>query len=529
MTSIGRAGLGLVAALVAVKLAAPSAAASTLPGGGAAVAGAMPFIFGGGGGGPGGVLEPGKLLERFDKNGDKRLDAEERKAAYEFVTRNKKAGRPGLSREPVQPGLKLAPKDVESFPEAPFYDAATLRTLFLQIDEPDWEKQMVAFHRTDVDLPATLIVDGKTYPDVGVHFHGESSFQQVGDGHKHSLVVSLDFVHAGQRLYGYHKLNLLNMHQDPSFARTLLAQHITRQYLPTPRANLVRVVINGESWGVYVNAQHFSKEFIKEWYGTTKGARWKVTSGAAGALIYQGENPAAYKRGYELKSKEDAAAWTNLVRLCRVLGQTPAEKLEATLRPLLDLDEVLKFLALQNMLMNKDGYWSKTSDYDLYLDEKGRFHILPYDLNESFYAQGGPVRGGANKGSAADGTPRPIGVELPPLAGEGDPRKPLISKLLAVPALRTRYLVYLREMTEQWLDWNKLGPVAQQYQALLAPELKADTRKLYSYDAFLKSFTDEPEGGSLRAPGAIISLKTFVEKRRAFLLNHADLKKRGAK
>ena len=39
-----------------------------------------------------------------------------------------------------------------------------------------------------------------------------------------------------------------------------------------------------------------------------------------------------------------------------------------------------------------------------------------------------------------------------------DESKPLRSKLLAVPALRARYLSYVRDIAEKWLDWKTLGP-----------------------------------------------------------------------
>ena len=32
---------------------------------------------------------------------------------------------------------------------------------------------------------------------------------------------------------------------------------------------------------------------------------------------------------------------------------------------------------------------------------------------------------------------------------------------LAVPALRTRYLGYVRDMAEKWLDWRTLEPVVR--------------------------------------------------------------------
>jgi hypothetical protein len=118
------------------------------------------------------------------------------------------------------------------------------------------------------------------------------------------------------------------------------------------------------------------------------------------------------------------------------------------------------------------------------------------------------------------------------LIAANDPNKPLLSKLLAVPALRTRYLGYVRDIAEKWLDWNKLGPIAERYHALIAEGVQADTRKLYSSDAFLNSLTpgDSPtEGGSGGQGGfggrAVIGLKRFADERRAFLLNYAENKK----
>jgi hypothetical protein len=35
-----------------------------------------------------------------------------------------------------------------------------LRTLFLEFENADWEKELSDFHGTDVEVPAKLIVDG---------------------------------------------------------------------------------------------------------------------------------------------------------------------------------------------------------------------------------------------------------------------------------------------------------------------------------------------------------------------------------
>src|SRR5262249_4241501 len=156
----------------------------------------------------------------------------------------------------------------------------------------------------DVEVPATLTVDGKKYPNVGIHFRGMSSYMGVPAGLKHSMNLSLDHADAKQRLYGYKTLNLLNGHEDPTMLYTVLYSHVARQYIPCPKANLVKVVINGESWGVYTNAQQFNKEFLSENYKTSKGVRWKVRGnpGADGGLRYLGDNVEEYKRRFQIKS-----------------------------------------------------------------------------------------------------------------------------------------------------------------------------------------------------------------------------------
>lgn len=496
---------------------------------------------GGFGGPPGGVQETRKLVQQFDKNSDKRLDAPERKAAREFLAKDSATGRgrrgPGPrfrmreeNQESPKPGPKLSPADVRSFTNG-LYDEGALRTLFLEFENTDWEKELADFYHTDVEVPARLTVDGKVYPDVGVHFRGASSFMMVGEGRKRSLNLSLDYVHEDQRLLGYRTLNLLNSHEDPTFLRTVLYHHIARQFLPAPKANFVRVVINGESWGVFVSLQQFNKAFVKEWFVTTKGARWKVpgSPNGDGGLTYLGEDVTPYKRRYEIKSKDDAKSWTNLIRLCRVLNQTTPDKLEQELKPLLDIDSVLKFLALENVFINNDGYWVRASDYNLYQDEQGRFHVIPCDANETFSMPGGPGfgggRGGPGGGPGGGRGTRGNGVGLDPLAGADAANKPLLNKLLAVPTLRARYLGYVRSMAEQWLDWNKISPLAAQWQALIAADVKSDTRRLDSYEAFQNGVaTDSVEQG-FRGPRQRISLKAFVEQRRAFLLSHAEVRK----
>jgi len=503
-----------------------------------------------------------KLVKSFDKDGDGRLNAAERLAARDSLKKDRPAGRrpgpgfgppPGLggeSEEPAQPGPRLAPADVTAYPGKPLYEPTILRTLFLDFDDKDWEPELADFYRSDVEVPAALTVDGRKLPGVGVHFRGTSSYFSVREGRKRSMNLSLDFVDPDQRLDGYKTLNLLNSHEDSSFLHIVLFSEIARHYIPAPKANFVRLVINGECWGLYVNTQQFDKKFLTENYGTSKGARWKVPGnpGADGGLRYLGEEVEPYKQRFEIKSSDSKSDWKSLIALCRILNQTPADQLEEALKPVLDVDGVLWFLALDNVLVNGDGYWTRASDYSLFRDPKGVFHVIPHDMNETFQpammfgpgpgfgpppgfgGRPGRVGPGAGPGMGRGPGSGPPAGDLDPLIGLDDQRKPLRSRLLAVPLLKARYLSHVRTLAEQWLDWETLGPIVQRYRTLIEPVVEADTKKLSSLASFQKSVSGDPPKEAEAKPGRgrrESSLRSFAASRRSYLLNRPEVRKAG--
>ena len=119
-------------------------------------------------------------------------------------------------------------------------------------------------------------------------------------------------------------------------------------------------------------------------------------------------------------------------------------------------------------------------------------------------------------------------MELDPLIGLDEAKKPLRSRLLAVPALRARYLAHVRTIAEDSLDWKKLGPVVAQYRALIEKEVEADTRKLTSLAAFQKATADQfVENAGPAEPGrrgGSMSLREFADQRRAYLLGYEETK-----
>lgn len=499
-------------------------------------------------GGPGPGAREQAIKARFDADHDGRLDDEERAKAREHAKAN--AARGGGRRGRGFPGggaedaaargeervpVRFAPEDAPVHPDQPLYDLDVVRTVFLEFPTDDWFEECADFYRTDVDVPATMVVDGKTYPNVGVAVRGNSSYFGAR-GRKKSFGIAVDDGDDSQRLYGYRTLNLLNAHADPSFVREVLHAFVARQFMPALQANLVRLVVNGESFGVYANVQQFNKDFLAEEFGTKGGVRWKVPANFAGAgLAYVGDDLDAYRGAYQLKTGVDEpdAAVARLVNLCRVLDRTSLEELPAALPAVLDVDAALRFLAIDTVLLDGDGYGSRGSDFLLWERPDGRFVPLPYDSNEVLGTGGGPgmrgpggMRGeGRRPGGEGNAEPPPgrregrgggrggrggPGAAARPTSGPlviAESGRPL-ARLLQVPAWRVRYLAFVRAMAEQGLDWTVLGPVLQRAHDAIDPLVAADEKALYGYEAFARSL--EP-------------LQSVIATRRAALLEHESM------
>ena len=101
--------------------------------------------------------------------------------------------------------------------------------------------------------------------------------------------------------------------------------------------------------------------------------------------------------------------------------------------------------------------------------------------------------------------------------------RPVIRRLFFIPHLRARYLAHIRTIVDEWLDWDVLAPIIEDYRSLIDAEVEADDQKLYSYEAFATSHIGNQSRG--RGSRAAPSFKRFVDERRQFLLNHPEINK----
>jgi spore coat protein CotH len=392
-----------------------------------------------------------------------------------------------------------------SSPAEGLYELNTIRNIYLNFAQADFWEQLTANYASETEIPAEMIVDGVVYPDVGVRFRGNTSYFTIGNSPKKSFAISTDFVHPDQKLMGYDNLKFNNAHQDASFMREVLYGLMAKKYTPIAKANYIRLYLNGEDWGIYPNVQATEKTFLKQWFVSNNGARFRATTEETGpgipgggwgdgtaALNYLGNDSNTYKLYYSLKSNDVVEQpWQKLIDVCYQLSQSSQSSYQF-LKQFIDIDKALWFLAVENIFTDDDSYVMKGKmDYLVYYEpETGRTVPLEYDGNSTF------------RFNLA--TSPSWGV----FKNVSNPNYPLLNKLLNIQEYRQRYLAHYRTILNENFTPQYAHALIDQLHALIADHVASDTKKLYTTDQF---------------NGEIPALKNFIVNRRNFLLNNPEV------
>ncbi len=398
------------------------------------------------------------------------------------------------------------------------YDDTVLREIRLDFMDSDWWQKLKQNWPGGPDIPADMTVDGVLYPGVGVRIKGNSSFFFLPPGsQKVSLNVSVDFTDPLQRVYGIKTLNLNNGIEDPTFCREVTYQNFIYGYSPNGRGAHVKLVLNGDSWGLYENIQQYNKDMLRDFYVNEDGARFKCPNNPNGpGLRYNGASKGGYTNAYEMNDDGGLAdPWQVLIDTCDRVTNEPLTNYDI-IDDQFSIDHAMWTVALENLFMDEDSYISKGADFQVYWDlREGRMHLHQHDGNESF-------------GVSYFGWPGGTLWQLSPLFNQYNSSKPVLSRLWSIPEVKQRYLAHLRTMLNGGFDWTgEMEDTILAYKALIQAEVLADTKKIYTDQDFLDNFTQNVtipngSGGSMTAPG----LQLFVEGRRNYLLNHAAVKKK---
>lgn len=387
------------------------------------------------------------------------------------------------------------------------YDENTLEEIRLYFPQTNYWTLLTQNYNTKTDIPATIQYKEETLDSVGIRFKGQTSYF-ANNSQKKSFNISVDAFKDGQKLGGYKTFNLNNAFQDPSFMREVVYYHLIRPHTPSAKANFVKLYINDQYWGVYLNVQQLNKDFLSEWYESNEGNNFRgdtptsTTPGGGGggggaqwgdgtaAINYLGTDTAQYQKYYTLKSSGYNNPWTELQHACDILNNSGAA-LESTLPEVFDVDKILWHLACEIAFVDDDSYVYKGKmDYYLYQDDiTGRWATYDYDANSVMATE-------QNR------------ISWSPFYNESKVNYPLLNKVLKIPAYRQRYLAHLRTILETSFDENKVNTLIDTYNSLIGESVMADTKKSTTNQAYTNGVT---------------TLKNFIRNRKAFLLTNAEV------
>jgi hypothetical protein len=379
-----------------------------------------------------------------------------------------------------------------------------VRTIELQFAVNDWHQQLIDRKHDGLQeyFPADMTIDGVLYPNVGVRYKGNSAFWTIPDGQKKPLNIDLDEFGVNQDLYGYSKLILNNQAYDTSLMREIIAYRVMNQFIPSPRACFVKVMINSENYGIYSNIEHIGNQFCEARFGSDDGFRYKAVPPFTWpdtidpppppqhiALQDIGGLLANAERAYEIKNNElDPDRYLGLLDAIDALTFTSLDLLVETLEPLLDTDLAIWHLGLNNILGSLDAYYSSGQNYYLYQDSiHRRIAILPWDFNMAFGVYGSQ------------------GATMSPTFGKNDTDRPLYNKLVNKKTLRHEYLSHVHFAATTGLDPQVLHVEIDDLAALIDAEVQSDTRLGLSYASWLSG---------------VASLKNYIDARYNFLVTH---------
>ena len=221
-------------------------------------------------------------------------------------------------------------------------------------------------------VAATFKVPGDVFEGVDLRLKGSvGTFQPIDGLTKPGFTVKLNARIEGQKLDGLRKIILANGIQSAGGLGEWLAYSLFREAgLQAPRITFANVAVNGEPYGMYVEAEAVTRRALKAWFGDGSGD------------LYEGPGDVTRWDDLDADTNEETADRERLKALSEAAEAAEKDGSLDPLRDLVHLPELARFAALETILAHWDGYLS-TNNYRLYLDPlTQRFSLIPHGADQ---------------------------------------------------------------------------------------------------------------------------------------------------
>lgn len=222
------------------------------------------------------------------------------------------------------------------------------------------------------DSPFTYFKANITIGDVRIESVGLRKKGFIGslDDQFPSLKVKFDEYIKQRPIEGIDTLTLNNNKQDPS----LVSQYMTYRLfnaagVHAPRVSFAKVTVNGKYLGIYSNVESVGKPFLKRRFDSSSGNLYEGTL----ADFY----PSAVDR-LEAKTNEKDNDRSKVLQLAKLLSSNE-ELSVGKIEELVDIDNFIRFWALESLLKFWDGYTNNQNNFWVYeKPANGKVYFIPW-------------------------------------------------------------------------------------------------------------------------------------------------------
>ncbi|OAQ27645.1 coth-domain-containing protein [Linnemannia elongata AG-77] len=382
-------------------------------------------------------------------------------------------------------------------------------------------KQIATIHVTapqaSIDEMNNNVFNGKGYKvdfrfinSKVIHSQANITLKTAGKSSKEHQKQSFKFkfdTDYNQTFFHRPNIKLRSMVMDPTMMREkLYIDMLNSAGIPTQQGAWVRLFVNNKPYGLYLMVDDIKKSFLKQ---TVHQGDGKIERGSLvqmnafnenkATLEYQGPHSSNYDQEISYVSqylgknpKEDPLK--DLIELMKSLqdfdpASTP-DPVGFWNNTRLDLDGVLRNMALEYLAGAFDNYWLSASNYFMYMNPtvgpSGKWQWLPTDFDGTF-------------GNGAPSSRFPSYKNWYDMSSEGP--RPLVSKLiLQNQQINGMFEQVLKELITTAFKPEALVPRIQAYNKMLSDDAKWDIGLKRHSDGINNGFTFEDFNNNLNHP-----------------------------
>jgi spore coat protein H len=332
-------------------------------------------------------------------------------------------------------------------------------------------------------VEAQVKFESKEWKNVGFRLKGNSSLSQAWAAGVYKLPFKLEFDQfedkiaavKNQRFYGFKEFSMSPGQGDNSLMRDKIVSDLLRDAgVPAARTAFYKIYIDfGDGLkycGVYTMVEVIDDSMVKNQFGEKTGNIYKPESNLTSFVEAQ----------FEKKTNESAANFSDVKTFLSALNAntrtSDAVTWRANLEKSFDVNHFLKYLAINNSIVNWDAYGAMAHNYYLYTPKAtGKLTWIPWDFNLSM---------GSSQPTSQQARGRGVSLEMTEVASNW----PLIGFLADDPVYLAKYKVLVKEFNEKYLTVSRMTTIVDKEANLISAAVSQEVAP-YSYLINTASFT----------------------------------------